>query len=222
MWLILFIVIAKLICPSKAQFTFTLDCGSSNPTDIIFGIDGSGSLGRGGFELEKYFVKQVSLSRLSNNTKMGYTLFATTVDVLAPLQSWNESHLSQFIDGLEWPAGYTNTAALIESAIKQFNETSESATERRLVIVTDGNPYLDDVDLPVCQYASPLQLARIKTAVIGFGDEKGNLEVDKVDCIADYFIPLKIVSNYDLTHILCPSSNSNNFLNTTSINTTGI
>ena len=209
MWNILFIRITILICQSKSQFE--LDCDSSKPTDIIFGIDASGSLKVEGFEKEKEFVKEVSLSRLSNNTRMGYTLFSTTVDVAGPLQFWDESTLSQFIDALPYASQYTNTPALIESAIWQFNVSSEPGTDRRLMIITDGYPQLPSGIVSVCQYATQLQSAGIKTTVIGFE----GFVTDKVDCIADYFIPSELVSNSDLSQILCTSPNSINYVNTT-------
>ena len=62
-------------------------CNSSTlPTDIMFGIDTSASISNDGFETEKQFIKQLSLLRLSNDTKMGYTKVSTNVNVTRKLQ----------------------------------------------------------------------------------------------------------------------------------------
>ena len=148
MWLVLFSVITILICPIEPQFI--VDCDSYQPMDIIFGIDTSGSLGWTGFQTQKNFVRDISLSRLSNETKMGYTTFAEYVNETRPLQFWNESDLSLFIDGLWYSTGWTNTGQFIESSLSQFMEKSGSERQRRLIIITDGNPCLQLVGCPQC------------------------------------------------------------------------
>lgn len=201
-----------------------VDCDASEPMDIIFGIDASTSLGIAAFQTEKQFVKQVSLSRVSNDTQIGYTIFSTNVNVTRQLQYWDETDLSLFLDGLWWTGGWTNTGELIESVLSQFANHSESGRKRRLMIITDGNPCLNSADgecpFSVCQYAEPLQSAGIKTAIIAVGD---NLNPIFIECIADYFIPLEVVSNNDLSDILChnPVLQTIHGVNNTSVTTTG-
>ena len=202
--------ISSFVYPLQAQLC---NPSGSIPMDIIFGIDASGSflldssftlrLDPDGFPAEKEFIKNVSLLRLSDDTKMGYTMFATDVNETRPLQFWNESDLSLFIDGLSWINGFTNTPGLIESSILQFNENLDPEIERRLIIVTDGNPCpdLNNCPISVCQYQTQLQSLGIKTAIIYFGNIPINRKL--TDCIADYSIPFESVTNNNLSDILC-------------------
>ena len=204
-------LITLFISAPTGQTSF---CNSSTlPTDIIFGIDASGSLGAAGFETEKAFIKQLSLLRLSNNTKMGYTIFSTNVTVISHLRFWNESALSKLFDGLTSPSAFTNTGALIASSISQFINHSESDREKVLMIMTDGKPLLpipgnsaQIYAYSICQYKTPLKSLGIRTAIIGIG----NFETVYIDCIADYYSQFTNTSSYaDYAAIMCPTTHSN-------------
>ena len=219
--------------PTTASPTYDGYCQDSGPpTDILFGVDGSGSLGQSGWDLEMQFIQGIVDQIVSSTTKIGFTIFpseqnlsipngspatlaASVVNEVAPLQIWNDqASIDATIANMSWPGGWTNTGLLIAESIQQFNELSDENNRRVLMIVSDGNPCVPDelggCEYVICQYQSALLRANIKPVIIGIGD---GLNSQFVTCLLEstnYFIPVAGFTPEYLNAVMCDGIDSSN------------
>ena len=178
--------------------------------DIIFAIDTSGSIGDASFQYNKAWIESVVTQQISLSARVGFTLFNTNVNVSRTVQFWSDGSLQTYSAGLYWTGGWTNTGEVINRTIAQFARDGQSERPQLFILQTDGNPCVyDNCPFSVCQYASQLQSTSIVTTIIGVGD---NLEVNYVNCIANYFFDVTdyaSLSTYDdnsLSNLWCPEN----------------
>eukprot|EP01084_Bolivina_argentea_P029398 54579_1 len=192
-------------------------CASRAKLDILFGVQASGAMGGSGFQLIKQFISTSVTQGINNNfTRIGFTIFATEVNVSRGLQMWDTNELQDYTNGLYWTRGWTNTPKLLTSVLTQFSDTKENDRQQILLLITNGNPCLP-VELggcpqSVCDKSLSIKSAGIRTIIIGVNV----WDVDNtsyVDCLCqseDDLIPNAIESEINvnmmnlLTNIFCP------------------
>eukprot|EP00485_Elphidium_margaritaceum_P004029 CAMPEP_0202688190 /NCGR_PEP_ID=MMETSP1385-20130828/3719_1 /ASSEMBLY_ACC=CAM_ASM_000861 /TAXON_ID=933848 /ORGANISM="Elphidium margaritaceum" /LENGTH=284 /DNA_ID=CAMNT_0049343097 /DNA_START=112 /DNA_END=966 /DNA_ORIENTATION=- len=190
-------------------------CASEIELDILFGVDSSGSIGLDGWAHLKDFLANLTSTAIANEARIGFTLFATAINESRLIDFWDSAELFNYINGLTWTAGYTNTLALIESALTEFDRTYDPLRRQIFVILTDGNPCLSGecpiTSRSVCEYAEQVEQSGIQTIMVGVGDE---LDPQFASCLlqedSDY-IPAASYSPSDLngvlgslSEVLCP------------------
>ena len=124
--------------------------------DIIFLLDGSGSIGFGHFQVALSFI--ANLTNLydisSDDVRVGLIVYESDVIPQFPLdQYFQKSDLLDAIKNVSYPSGGTHTGAAIEYAIDFGFNTSfgvrplSEAVPRILIVLTDGQSG-DDVSIP--------------------------------------------------------------------------
>ena len=124
--------------------------------DIIFLLDGSGSIGLGHFQVALSFI--ANLTNLydisSDDVRVGLIVYESDVTPQFPLDRYfHKSDLLDAIKNISYPSGGTRTGAAIEYAIDFGFNTSfgvrplSKAVPRILIVLTDGQSG-DDVSMP--------------------------------------------------------------------------
>lgn len=192
-------------------------CASDVELDILFGVDTSGSIGFDNFQILKQFLKTLLTQGINNGSRIGIWPFSTTVNQTTGIQFWSNNDLSNYIDGLYWTGGYTNTPSLLELGYLEFEDTFDALRKQILVLLTDGNPCLPVAQggcpQTVCHYETLYEEAGIRIVIIGVGELVSDLFVG---CLAQQdsdFIPVESFSEEDfnsimgtLSDIVCPTS----------------
>ena len=106
--------------------------------DILVGIDTSGSIGHSSFQVLKQFLSDLVLHEISDSSRIGFYMFATDVNKSRDIQYWNQTDLANFVDGLWWSGGWTNTVQLLSDALVQFADTKIPDRKQILLMATDG------------------------------------------------------------------------------------
>ncbi|XP_054849332.1 integrin alpha-X-like [Eublepharis macularius] len=127
----------------RQHFPETLPECTSHPTDIVFLIDGSGSIDRGDFERMKMFVSNV-ITRLSGRN----TLFALMQfsDAFKEHFDFRDQNPARLVMDVEKIGGWTYTATAIHKVVKELfipHKGSRSGATKILIVITDGEKKRD-------------------------------------------------------------------------------
>lgn len=162
------------LCDGEAACTWNggvngqCNCASEVKLDILFGLDTSGSIGYEGFQVQKDFVEGLVLRGLANDTRLGFYMFNTWVNDTQPIQDWSEkqSELLQFVKGMWWSGGWTNTGQLLSDGLAHMASPGiyDASRQQIFIIITDGNPCL-----PQSQGGCPQTACQYKTQVFNAG-----------------------------------------------------
>ena len=114
------------------------------PTDIIFVLDESGSIGSADFNLMKSFVSQL-VGRLdidSGNTRVGLVTFSSSVGTSFNLNAYSTvASVQAAVDSLRYGGGGTNTAAAlahVRTTMLTSAAGDRSDVPNVVVVLTDG------------------------------------------------------------------------------------
>ena len=113
-----------------------------NSADVVFAVDGSGSMGPTDFQLQLDIVEQViSGLNVGRQVRVGLLTYGTEVNVIYNLEAFLTK--SEVLNAMSvyYTGGTTNTAAAINTAANQMFQTNQG--DRRgapniLVLLTDG------------------------------------------------------------------------------------
>ena len=121
-------------------------CNSPIQMDILFGIDTSGSIGWDGFQVQKDYIRNLVSTGVPDDARMGFFMFSTFVNQTKDIQSWSDrkAELLEFVDGMYWDGGWTNTMQLISDGLDHFNDPAiyDASRQRVFLILSDGSPCL--------------------------------------------------------------------------------
>ncbi|KAH3747779.1 hypothetical protein DPMN_182209 [Dreissena polymorpha] len=112
--------------------------------DIVFMVDGSGSVQNAGFQSAKAFMSQfVDLFNIGpSHTQIGVMIYSSQITFPILLKSYSYANeLKNAINGISWPdGGEDTTAALRQLMATMFIETNgkRSNATQIVIIVTDG------------------------------------------------------------------------------------
>ena len=140
-------------------------CANSVEQDVIFLLDGSGSVGSTGWALQRQFVADLVTTGLDPNSRVGIIRYATgaeTVWTFADSQDRND--IATALNGLSYPAGQSYTRTAVQQALDDFQAYGDTRP-RLLFLITDGSPSPTSED--PCPLASALAADGIKTVVLG-------------------------------------------------------
>jgi collagen type VI alpha len=150
-----------LVCAASAASATTLD--------VMFVVDGSGSIGSSGFAQEQAFVENAITNVLPSDGNAGAILFSSGVDQnqsLIALGSGGAATLSNDVAGWTYPTGGGYQKVAFNAAITDFVDNSPAGDQRLLVEVTDdGAPYPVTLQ-SACGLASTLQADNITVAFV--------------------------------------------------------
>ena len=121
-----------------------LDSTTNCPTDIVFVVDESGSVGSSNFARAKSFLSQIvrRLDINSGRTRVGLVTYSTSVRRRFYLNTYSSvASVRRAISRLTYPGGSTDTAAAI-SYVRRWMLTSYRGDRRSadnvVVVLTDG------------------------------------------------------------------------------------
>jgi len=150
--------------------------------DLVFVLDGTGSVGATNFERMKTFVqKMISDFELGPEaTRIGVVVYSHRASLEISLDAFEDQEsLQDAVAGIAYPGGYTLTGAAIDYTTTFAFSTRNGARDgvrKVAVILTDGVSY-DDPAEP----AQSMRKAAIITYAVGIGS---NLDRDQLDVIA--------------------------------------
>ncbi|KAI8482457.1 biological adhesion, partial [Branchiostoma belcheri] len=164
--------------------------------DLVFVLDGTGSVGADNFEIMKTFVqKMISDFEIgSEATRIGVVVYSHRAELAISLDAFEDGGaLQDAVAAIAYPGGYTRTGAAIDYTTTSAFSTRNGAREgvvRVAIILTDGISY-DDPSEP----AQSMRKAAIITYAVGIGS---NLDRDQLDVIAGVPENLMMLDNFSM------------------------
>ena len=108
----------------------------SGCADVIFAVDGSGSILPEGYADELNFVSSL-IDAFPSEIHSGVIVFSSIIDINLPILQ-RSSTAPDIITGLIFPNGGTNIGIAIDAARSQFTNTGRAECVNHLVVLTDG------------------------------------------------------------------------------------
>ena len=183
-----------IACGAGTDVTLNLsgtDIVDANPSDTMFIVDRSGSIGSTNFQQDKNFMIQlVQNLPVDSNHRIGIVAFSTSAQLITGFIG-DRTTLVNTINAMTYPGGYTCMTCGLDMTATQFNTTS-SAAHKVGIMITDG---MED---PVSGHL-PASVTAIKNdGVELFSVGVGNaVDVAQLDLIA---------SDPDSTHVFTVTS----------------
>ncbi|XP_035692567.1 collagen alpha-3(VI) chain-like, partial [Branchiostoma floridae] len=163
--------------------------------DIVFLVDGTGSVGLDNFERMKTFIRQLFayLDIGENAVRVSIVQYAAQARTEFFLDQYYDLQEAQdAVDGIEYMGGYTLTGKAIDFATNLHFDLRKGAradVTKIAVVITDGISY-DDVNRP----ARRMRQAGIVTIAVGVGN---NLDRDQLTAIAGDAKTLLSLDDFD-------------------------
>ncbi|CAH1250639.1 MATN2 [Branchiostoma lanceolatum] len=160
------------------------------PVDLVFVIDGSGSVGVAEFEKVKTFMKNVvsEFNIGAVKTKVGVIQYSSSVKEEFSLNAhWTNTAVLNAIDNIVYMGGGTQTGTAI--TYMKDNSQWRPNVAKIAIVVTDGQSG-DDVQVPSTQ----AQNAGITMHAIGVGGNVDQTELNDIASTAQY---VTTVADYD-------------------------
>jgi hypothetical protein len=154
-----------------ALFVFLSSARASTITDVVFAIDGSGSIGATSFNSEKNFVKDLLTTGLSATTEVGvFTWSTSTYNLIDPLVPASTPGLTATITN----AGYPSQSSYMKNAVQNginILTAGPSGDKKLLVLLTDGPP--NPVAQSPCSLVNTLATNQITVIVVDIANVDG-------------------------------------------------
>ncbi len=162
--------------------------------DVYILLDNSGSLGQTNFDAQKQAAVNLINDYGGNpNNPMRFAVieFATDAteihslaDPLDPFAPQDPADVLAALDALTYSRGYTNTPDALQLMLDGFETFQHAGGTQTAILFTDGQPYGPRGEVPVCQYAAPIQALGVNVNIVGHGSswvtQNGQ---DKTDCL---------------------------------------
>ena len=150
----------------------------TNPVDIFFLIDGSGSLGEEEFVRSKQLVSQIlSMYDISDRNRAGYAVFTSYINNVRYLTP-EISHLLVHLEYEQYPGTSTNLYKALQFVYQNVftHGNRRENTGRVLVVLSDGND-----ERNVRELSSKLETERgVKIFVFAFGDSISQAQLEDI------------------------------------------
>lgn len=102
---------------------------------VVFIIDGTGTVGRAGFEQQKKFAKQVF--QLVQGMRAAFILLACPSKVLLPMAQYSQDDLERSLNSIEYKQA-TSTATYDAWAMAEKQFKGDKSQQKTLVVMSDG------------------------------------------------------------------------------------
>merc|ERR1739838_751629 len=121
-----------------------IKCSSAKPVDLMFVVDGSGSVGDAAFKQGLDWVKTVTKEIFNGRTgRAGLiqysSIYATTIEV--PLKDYDRNYFNKQIDGILYDRGATYTANALNYTFNELDKSGnlgKSTIASVVIVITDG------------------------------------------------------------------------------------
>jgi uncharacterized protein YegL len=131
----------SVVCGGGTNVTLNVSGTSivdANPSDIVFIVDGSGSIGATAFQQARNFMADVvNQLPVDADHRIAIITFASTA-VLNTTFTGNKASLLGTIAALPYPTGNTCTECGLNAAASLFTLSSSSAARHIGIVITDG------------------------------------------------------------------------------------
>eukprot|EP01084_Bolivina_argentea_P259601 438078_1 len=77
---------------------------------------------------------------INNRTRIVFTMFSTDTNNSRTIDYWETYDLQNYISGLHYTGGWTNTRQLISDALIIFSNTKQYDRQQILIMITNSNP----------------------------------------------------------------------------------
>ncbi|XP_076123015.1 collagen alpha-1(XII) chain-like [Alosa pseudoharengus] len=114
---------------------------SQAAADIVFLLDGSGSVAADQFLVMKTFVKNVTRSLLQFNTSFAFAQYSSGTSIHVTFHQFQRTGWENQVDSISQIGGGTNTAAAIQTVVNSLFDSSAGTrpdAHRILIVLTDG------------------------------------------------------------------------------------
>uniref|UniRef100_H9GBD9 VWFA domain-containing protein n=1 Tax=Anolis carolinensis TaxID=28377 RepID=H9GBD9_ANOCA len=149
------------------RFPETLPECTTRPTDIVFLIDGSGSINKADFERMKQFVSETTKRLSGRDTRFALIQFS---DRYLEHFNFNSEDPEQLVLHIHQVGGWTETATAIRRVVRELftsQKGSRNGATRILIVITDG---VKTDRLQYSQVIPEAKQAGIIRYAIGVGD----------------------------------------------------
>ncbi|NXJ16712.1 ITAD protein, partial [Odontophorus gujanensis] len=126
--------------------TTTLQACPASASDIVFLVDGSGSVAPFDFERMKIFITEVITRFSGTNTRFAVVQFSTGVQLHVSFSDFDrlsEAALQRKVHEVKQSGGITQTATAIRYVLTEVFPRSRAGAHKVLLVVTDGRIYGD-------------------------------------------------------------------------------
>eukprot|EP01083_Nonionella_stella_P135887 413349_1 len=204
-------------------------CTSSTELDILFAIDGSGSIGLDNWIVQKNFIKNLTVHDINIDvSKIGFATFSRSVNFSRSIQSWQTiAELENYVSGLRWPEGWTYTWEAINQSVLEFtgerkgsSYIPDSNRKQVLILITDGNPCgpSSEGGNPCNSQDCPCSLCP-NSGVTGVFEYTQSLPLIQDNDIRTVIVA--IGSNIDPRYLDCLTQNDTDFITVSEFSATG-
>ncbi|XP_035826886.1 matrilin-2 [Aplysia californica] len=149
--------------------------------DLLFIIDGSGSLGPQNFQNELNFVADLSNSFKIGDARISALRFSTDVDAQFDFNKYsNNAQVLEAIRAIKYTGGITMTADALEYARETSFSAAAGAREdvnRVAIVITDGNSTLPESTITE---ARELQASGVEVLAVGIGSQLSPKELNAI------------------------------------------
>merc|ERR1719361_2584393 len=164
----------------------TVACTVENPLDLVFVVDGSGSVGADGFELSKQFVGEVAdrFTISASDTRVGVVQFSSSPhEYLSLSQGEDIANIHNALNAMTHMSGGTKTSAAIEFTSLNLFTNDRPTAQRVMIVLTDGQ----SGDFSVLPQAKAVAASHDITMMsVGVGSGIGLAELEAIADQNDY------------------------------------
>ncbi|XP_052800221.1 von Willebrand factor A domain-containing protein 2-like [Mya arenaria] len=175
-------------------------CNSDKKADIVFLIDGSGSMTLKGFEETKSFIEKfISLFNIGpSKTQVGVMVFGSSAVIQFNLNKYNSADgVKNGLRDIEYPRANTDVAAealrLAKSSMFTPGGGNRAGAEKVVILMTDGYSQTSDDNLVA---AGELKAAEITIYTAGL-DGANREEMESIASGKDYYFSVKDYDAFD-------------------------
>ena len=158
-------------------------CTTTAPIDLVFVVDGSGSVGASAFATSKTFITDVMASFTigsgADQTRVGVVQFSSSAQTELSLTG-NEALATSEVNSMSYMGGGTDTSAAINYAVSSVFSHARTGVQKVMIVMTDGQS-ADAVGAA----ADAARAAGIEVFALGIGSGIGYSELFNIAGGAD-------------------------------------
>ena len=194
----LFIIVVYI----KHIITFFTVCSSK--ADVVFVLDGSGSVGSSNFLLMKGFAKHLvgKFSVARDQLRVGVVQYSSSSRVEFNLNRYSSAaSVYKAIDNIRYKRGYTRTDLALKDAYNMVTRYGRKTTPNLIIVVTDGNSTKPSLTLSMAKY---VHSKKLPVFALGIGKGIGVSELKAIASDPDSSYMFQVKSFKSLESVIKP------------------